>query len=239
MRLQGRVVLVTGAASAIGHAVVTLFAREGATVFASDTAPPDKPYPDDVKVMKLNVTVEGDWEVAVDTVVEETGRLDVLINNASIRAVEPLDELTIQDWTNLIGVAQTGVFLGMREAVRVMRRQQSGSIVNISSIWGLAAAAGAHAQHAALGAVRSMSKNAAVTYAGDGIRVNSVHSGAIRMPIADGQVSPFGDADIAAMPMKGGNTPTEVALGCLFLAGDESSCVTGSELVIHGGYLAP
>jgi len=238
MRLQGKIVLVTGAASGIGHAVSELFTKEGATVFASDIAAPKTPYSDGIQAIKLDVTSEVDWEAAIDTVVEKTGRLDVLINNAGIIAYEPLDELDIKDWNEMIAVDQTGVFLGMREAVRVMRRQKSGSIVNISSIWGTSAVAGAHAYHAAKGAVRNMSKNAAMTYVADGIRVNSVHPGFIHTPLTDAQAPKLNDIVIASTPMKRGGKPLEVAYGCLFLASDEASYVSGAELVIDGGYLA-
>lgn len=238
MRLQRKVVLVTGAASGIGYAVSELFAKEGATVFASDIASPEKPYSEGIEAITLDVTSEDDWETAVDSVIERTGRLDVLINNAGIIAYEPLDELDIKEWLRLIAVDQTGVFLGMREAVRVMRRQKSGSIVNISSIWGSAAVAGAHSYHAAKGAVRNMSKNAALSYVADGIRVNSVHPGFIHTPLTDAQAPALNEVVIASTPMKRGGKPIEVAYGCLFLASDEASYVTGTELVIDGGYLA-
>lgn len=238
MRLQGKIVLVTGAASGIGHAVAELFSREGATVFASDIATPKLAYSDDIEALKLDVTSESDWETAIDTVVEKSGRLDVLINNAGIIAYEPLHELEMTAWMTMIAVDQTGVFLGMREAIRVMRRQKSGSIVNISSIWGSAAVAGAHSYHAAKGAVRNMSKNAAMTYVADGIRVNSVHPGFIHTPLTDAQAADLNELVIASTPMKRGGQPIEVAYGCLFLASDEASYVTGIELVIDGGYLA-
>jgi len=238
MKLQGKVVLVTGAASGIGHAVSELFAREGATVFASDIASPEIPYSSSIQALNLDVTSEGDWESSVDAVVEMSGRLDVLINNAGIIAYEPLHELELEQWLQMIAVDQTGVFLGMREAVRVMRRQKSGSIVNISSIWGSAAVAGAHSYHAAKGAVRNMTKNAALTYVSDGIRVNSVHPGFIHTPLTDAQAPELNDVVIASTPMKRGGTPLEVAYGCLYLACDDSSFVTGAELVIDGGYLA-
>jgi NAD(P)-dependent dehydrogenase (short-subunit alcohol dehydrogenase family) len=238
MRLEGKVVLVTGAASGIGHAVSELFASEGATVFASDIASPKLAYSDGIEALKLDVTREEDWEAAVDTIVEKSGRLDVLINNAGIIAYEPLHELEMNAWMRMIAVDQTGVFLGMREAIRVMRRQKSGSIVNISSIWGSAAVAGAHSYHAAKGAVRNMTKNAAMTYVADGIRVNSVHPGFIHTPLTDAQAADLNELVIGSTPMKRGGQPIEVAYGCLFLASDEASYVTGVELVIDGGYLA-
>jgi 3alpha(or 20beta)-hydroxysteroid dehydrogenase len=238
MRLQGKVALVTGAASGIGHAVSELFAREGATVFASDIASPAAPYSDGIEIIPLDVTSEGDWKTAVDVVVKKTGRLDVLINNAGIIAYEPLHELDMTAWMKMIAVDQTGVFVGMREAIRVMRPQKSGSIVNISSIWGSSAVAGARSYHAVKGAVRNMSKNAAMTYVGDGIRVNSVHPGFIHTPLTDAQAADLNETVIAATPMKRGGTPIEIAYGCLYLASDEASYVTGAELVIDGGYLA-
>jgi 3alpha(or 20beta)-hydroxysteroid dehydrogenase len=238
MRLQGKVVLVTGAASGIGHAVAELFATEGAIVFASDIASPKLAYSNGIEALKLDVTREEDWEAAVDTIIEKNGRLDVLINNAGIIAYEPLHELEMNAWMTMIAVDQTGVFLGMREAIRVMRRQKSGSIVNISSIWGSAAVAGAHSYHAAKGAVRNMSKNAAMTYVADGIRVNSVHPGFIHTPLTDAQAPELNQVVIASTPMKRGGESIEVAYGCLYLASDESSYVTGAELAIDGGYLA-
>jgi NAD(P)-dependent dehydrogenase (short-subunit alcohol dehydrogenase family) len=238
MRLQDKVVLVTGAASGIGYAVAELFAKEGAKVFASDIRPPKTAYPSGVHALSLDVTSEVQWRAAVSAVVEKAGRLDVLVNNAGIIAYEPLDELSLDAWHHMIAVDQTGVFLGMREAVRVMRRQKSGSIINISSIWGSAAVAGAHSYHATKGAVRNMSKNAALTYVADGIRVNSVHPGFIHTPLTDAQAAGLNEAVIAATPMKRGGQPMEIAYGCLFLASDESSYVTGAELVIDGGYLA-
>ncbi len=119
-----------------------------------------------------------------------------------------------------------------------MRKQKSGSIVNVSSIWGNAAVAGAHSYHAVKGAVRNMTKNVALTYVADGIRVNSVHPGFIHTPLTDAQSPALNEVVIASTPMKRGGQPSEVAYGCLYLASDESSFVTGTELVIDGGYLA-
>ena len=238
MRLRGKVALITGAAGGIGHAVANLFASEGAIVIAADIKPPEKPYAGDVETIMLDVTSEEQWASAVATIVRKHGHLDVLINNAGIIAYEPLDKLEMKDWQRMIAVDQTGVFLGMREAVRVMRKQQAGAIVNISSIWGSAAVPGAHSYHAAKGAVRNMSKNAAMTYAGEGIRVNSVHPGFIHTPLTDAQNPDLNRIVIDTTPMKRGGQPIEIAYGCLFLASDEASYVTGAELNIDGGYLA-
>lgn len=238
MRLNGKVALVTGAANGIGHAVAELFFKEGATVFASDLESQNPTYSAGIKYVHLDVTSENDWANVVGGVIRDHGRLDVLINNAGIIAYEPLHDLELKNWLKMITVDQTGVFLGMREAVRVMRARKTGSIVNISSIWGNAAVSGAHAYHAAKGAVRNMSKNAAMTYVTDGIRVNSVHPGFIHTPLTDAQSSDLNKAVIAATPMNRGGKPIEIAYGCLFLASDEASFVTGAELVIDGGYLA-
>jgi NAD(P)-dependent dehydrogenase (short-subunit alcohol dehydrogenase family) len=238
MRLQGKVALVTGAASGIGRAVVELFVNEGAKVFAGDIKSPAQAYPLGVEAIPLDVTSESQWSAAVAAVLQKTGRLDVLINNAGIIAYEPLHELSMENWHKMIAVDQTGVFLGMREAVRAMVKQKSGSIVNISSIWGTTAVSGAHAYHAVKGAVRVMSKNAAITYAENGIRVNSIHPGFIDTPLTQSQAADLNEAVIAATPMKRGGKPSEIAFGCLFLASDEASYVTGAELAIDGGYLA-
>lgn len=238
MRLKGKVALITGAAGGIGQAITDLFASEGAIVVASDIARPAKPYAAGVEEMKHDVTSEDEWASVVSGIVSKHGRLDVLVNNAGIIGYEPLHELGLDAWHNMIAIDQTGVFLGMREAVRVMRRQKSGSIVNISSIWGTAAVAGAHTYHATKGAVRHMSKNAAISYVADGIRVNSVHPGFIHTPLTDAQAADLNAAVIDATPMKRGGQPIEIAYGCLFLASDEASYVTGIELPIDGGYLA-
>jgi NAD(P)-dependent dehydrogenase (short-subunit alcohol dehydrogenase family) len=238
MRLQNKIVLVTGAASGIGYATVDLLAKEGAKVIASDIKSPDQAYPEGVETLTLDVTSEDNWANAVDTIVEKHGRLDVLVNNAGIIAYEPLHELQMKEWLHMIAVDQTGVFLGMREAVRVMRKQKSGSIINISSIWGSAAVAGAHAYQAVKGAVINMSRNAAISYVGDGIRVNSVHPGFIATPLTDAQAPDLNAATVGATPMQRAGLPIEIAYGVLYLASDESSYVTGTQLVIDGGYLA-
>ncbi len=252
MRLQDKVVLVTGAASGIGHAVAELFAKEGASVIASDIQSPVTPYSTGIEAIELDVTSEENWSAAVGAIVGKHGRLDVLINNAGIIAYEPLHELGMEAWQRMIAVDQTGVFLGMREAVRVMRQQTAGSIINISSIWGNAAVAGAHSYHAAKGAVRNMSKNAAMTYVTEGIRVNSVSPGPIRTKIwespggfADSLAEEYGMEKEAAiehlakvvrkLPLGRMGSPADVAAVVMFLASEQSAYVTGSEYGVNGG----
>jgi 3alpha(or 20beta)-hydroxysteroid dehydrogenase len=238
MRLKGKIALVTGASRGIGLGIVERFAEEGATVFAGSTSNPGGVYPPQATGVLLDVAQEADWRRVVADILARHGRIDILVNNAGIIAYEPLQDLSLEAWSHVVAVNQTGVFLGMREVVPAMRRQKSGSIINISSIWGNAAVPGAHAYHATKGAVNTMTKNAAITYVGDGVRVNSLHPGFIDTPLTRSQDPAINDFVVAATPMKRAGTPREIANGCLFLASDESSFMTGAEMVIDGGYLA-
>jgi NAD(P)-dependent dehydrogenase (short-subunit alcohol dehydrogenase family) len=238
MRLSGKVALVTGASRGIGLGIVERFAEEGAVVYAGSTSNPAGVYPSGVTGVKLDVTREDDWKEAVAGVLADHGRIDVLVNNAGIIAYESVHDLSLESWNKVIAVNQTGVFLGMREVIPAMRSQNAGSIINVSSIWGIAAVAGAHAYHASKGAVGVMSKNAAMIYVGDGIRVNSLHPGFIDTPLTQSQDADMNAFVIASTPMKRAGTTREIANGALFLASDESSFMTGAEMVIDGGYLA-
>lgn len=147
-------------------------------------------------------------------------------------------DTSLADWNKVIGVNLTGSFLGMQAVLPAMRKARSGSIVNFSSIWGNVGVPGAAAYNAAKGGVRNMTKNAAVSYAPDNVRVNSVHPGLIRTPLVTAQSEEMNNGIISNTPMGRMGTPEEVAQCCLFLASDDSSFVTGSELVVDGGYLA-
>ncbi|TFB76484.1 SDR family oxidoreductase [Cryobacterium glaciale] len=236
-RLQGKVVIVTGAGRGIGRATADLFLSEGATVIATSQSE-HSDFPSGVEFVQQDVGDEQGWAELVSGVVARHGRVDVLVNNAGIIAYEPLLELTMAAWERVIAVNQTGVWLGMREVIPHMVQQRAGSIINVSSIWGNAAVAGAHAYHATKGAVRTMSKNAAITHATHGIRVNSLHPGFIATPLTDAQSDNVNEFVIGQTPMGRAGLPEEIAYGALFLASDESRFMTGSELIIDGGYLA-
>ena len=237
-RLDGKVALITGGARGMGRETAELFAREGATVYAGDVRDAEGTEGSPVTFVKLDVSDESNWKKIIDQIGAEQGRLDVLVNNAGVIAYEPILELTLTDWNRMIAVDMTGVFLGMREAVPLMKKSGGGSIINISSIWGSVVVSGAHAYHAAKGAIGNMSRNVAMTHVSDGIRVNSVHPGYIDTPLTAVQAPEVNQLMIDTTLMHRPGQPIEVSYGCLYLASDESSYVTGIELVIDGGYTA-
>ncbi|MCG8513627.1 MAG: SDR family oxidoreductase, partial [Halanaerobiales bacterium] len=187
MRLDGKVAIVTGASRGIGLGIVERFAEEGARVYAGSSSNPSGVYPQGVVGVELNVTEPGHWDRVVSQVLADHGRIDVLVNNAGIIFYEIVHELDLDGWNQVVGVNQTGVWLGMKAVIPTMQKQKSGSIINVASIWGSAAVAGGHVYHATKGAVVMMSKNAAITYVGDGIRVNSLSPGFIDTPLTQNQ----------------------------------------------------
>ncbi|VXC14836.1 MULTISPECIES: glucose 1-dehydrogenase [Burkholderiaceae] len=235
-RLKGKVALITGAAQGIGLTVAQTFAREGATVIAADIKASDSKEFD---IEQLDVSSPADWSRVVESVIAKHGRIDVLVNNAGIvYCYETLDGTDLDSWQKVLSVNLTGSFLGIQAVLPSMRGMRKGSIINFSSMWGIVGTAGAAAYAAAKGGVRNMTKNAAVTYAPENVRVNSVHPGLIRTPLVTSQSDDLNGEIIAKTPMGRMGTPEEVANVCLFLASDESSFMTGAELVIDGGYLA-
>ncbi len=247
-RLKGKVALISGGARGQGAAEARLFASEGAKVVIGDvlddqcrkTAAEINPTSGakSVVALHLDVTRAADWRVAVDTCQREFGGLDVLVNNAGIANVKGVEETSEEEWDSIVNINQKGVWLGMKYAVPAMRERGGGSIINISSIYGLIGSAGSSAYHGTKGAVRLLTKAAAVQYAPDKIRVNSIHPGVILTPML-GVVSPEDlQPIIDKTPLKRGAQPEEVGWCVLFLASDEASYVTGSELVVDGGYTA-
>jgi len=249
MRLAGKVALVSGAASGMGQSEATIFAREGAKVVVADILDAEgKQVADKIvsgggqaRFVKLDVTSEAEWDAALKAAVSAFGKLDVLVNNAGISGTYDADMLSSAAWDKVMAVNAKGVFLGMKYAIPLMKKAGGGAIVNISSISGFVGQDGVHmAYNASKGAVRIMTKTAAVQYAGDGIRVNSVHPGFMPpMRTSKTSADPTWRAKmLGAVPMKREGRVEEVAHAVLFLASDEASYITGTELVVDGGYLA-
>jgi NAD(P)-dependent dehydrogenase (short-subunit alcohol dehydrogenase family) len=249
MRLAGKVALISGAASGMGQSEATIFAKEGAKVIVADVLEAEgKQVADKIvsgggqaRFVKLDVTNDAEWDAATKAALSAFGKLDVLVNNAGISGTYDSDMLSSAAWDKVMAVNAKGVFLGMKYAIPLMRQARGGAIVNISSISGFVGQDGVHmAYNASKGAVRIMTKTAAVQFAPDGIRVNSVHPGFMPpMRTSKTSADPEWRAKmLSAVPMKREGRVEEVAHAVLFLASDEASYITGTELVVDGGYLA-
>jgi NAD(P)-dependent dehydrogenase (short-subunit alcohol dehydrogenase family) len=239
VRLDGKVAIVTGGSRGIGRATAELFAAEGATVYVADKDAPEPFEHEAIEWRHVDVTSLEDWTALVSEIVERHGKVDVLVNNAGlVGSYEPVDSIALDDWDHILRTNLWGVFYGMRSVIPTMRENGGGSIVNVSSIWGNVGAAGVSAYQASKGAVRTLSKNGAMSYVGDKVRVNSIHPGLVMTPMIAAQSEDVTAAVREATPMKRGAEPREIAYGILFLASDEASFVTGAELAIDGGYTA-
>ena len=248
MRLEGKVALISGGARGMGAAEARLFASEGAKVVLGDVLETEGQQVEaeiaeaggEAVFVHLDVTSEADWQQAVDTAVERFGGLHILVNNAGIWDGGNVETQTVEGWDRTMDINAKGVFLGTKAAIPAMRESGSGSIVNISSTAGITGSAGSTAYNASKGAVRILTKSTAVQYAAEGIRCNSVHPGPIdtqmiREAFPDDDVR---NARISVLPMGRMGEMDDVAKGVLFLASDEASYMTGSELVIDGGATA-
>ena len=249
MRLAGKVALISGGARGMGAAEAAMFCQEGALVVIGDVLEAEGKALEGaigakgghLAFVRLDVTREADWKTAVDLAVSRFGKLDVLVNNAGIGAHGRVEDTTEEAWDRVMDINAKGVFLGTKVAIPAMRRAGGGSIINISSQLGLVGSDHTSPHYSASkGAVRLLTKTTAVQYAREGIRVNSVHPGPIATPMTAARRSdPAHNAMMMSrIPLGRYGEANEVAYGVVYLASDESSFVTGSELVIDGGWTA-
>ena len=249
MRLKNKVALISGGARGMGAAEARLFAREGAKVVIGDVLEVEGRQTEaqinesggECLFVRLDVTSESNWRDVVAATAARFGKLDILVNNAGIGGLPgTVEETTTEIWDTVMDINAKGVFLGTKAAIPEMRKVGGGSIINISSIWGIVGSGGSTSYHASKGAVRLLTKSTAIQYAGEGIRANSVHPGPISTQMTEaGRVDPDrNERWLANTPLGRWGEPEEVAYGVLFLASDESSFMTGSELVIDGGWTA-
>ena len=247
-RLEGRIALITGGASGIGKATAHRFIEEGAKVIISDIQDSlgEAVIKDlvakggEATYLHHDVSSEESWKEAISKIDSKYGLLDILFNNAGIGDTLTLEETPMENYLKTIAVTQNSVFLGMKLASVLLKRSIHPSVINTSSIFGLSGGFGASpAYHAAKGAVTVMTKSAALGWATEGIRVNSVHPGFIDTPIlGNAKETEFGKVLLQVTPMNRLGLPHEVAATVAFLASDDASFMTGSELVVDGGYLA-
>jgi NAD(P)-dependent dehydrogenase (short-subunit alcohol dehydrogenase family) len=254
MRLTGKVAVVTGASLGIGRAIAILMAKEGAKVAITDIKEAEglalaeeiKASGGEAAFWRLDVSRESEVAEVFSAVKDKFGPVSVLVNNAGIAGVnKPTHEIALADWDKVININVGGVFLCTKYAIPQMKEAGQGSIINLSSIYGLIGNADVPPYHASKGAVRLMSKNDALIYARDKIRVNSIHPGFIWTPMVDGFLKES-FADVASgrqaldslHPLGHIGEPDDIAWGAVYLASDESKFVTGTELIIDGGYTA-
>ena len=248
MRLEGKVALITGASGGVGAAQARLFSREGALVFMTDVRVEEgeaialeiAESGRKTSFAKLDVTKEDDWRSAVALCLKSFGPPTVLVNNAGIYRTTPILDTAEEEWDAVMEVNAKGVFLGTKHVVPEMKAAGGGSIVNISSTAGLLGGGRGHAYGASKGAVRLFTKYTAVQFAKEGVRANSIHPGALDTDlIADVLGTPEGRAaSVSKVPIGRIGNAQDVANAALFLASDESSFVTGSELIVDGGLTA-
>lgn len=238
-RLRGKVAIVTGAAGGQGRSTAELFAQEGAVVYACDITPGDYTY-EGVHHRELDITSEAGWAKLLAEILDAHGRADVLVNNAAVRASpDNIVDVSLEELDTVLRVNVLGATLGIRAVVPPMLAAGSGSIVNISSTLAHHAVPTLAAYQLSKGALCTLTRHVAVTYAASGVRANSILPGRVETPmLTEGRSEESLRAARATIPLGRFAQPIEIANGSLFLASDESSYITGTELVIDGGALA-
>ena len=248
MRVDNKMALISGGARGMGAIEAKMFVQEGAKVVIGDGLVEDGKQTEaeineaggECVFVHLDVTDETAWQDAVAAAVDRFGKLDILVNNAGIARINNVEDTTSDEWDLVMDINAKGVFLGTKAAIPEIRKAGGGSIVNISSIAGLTG--GRTSSYAASkGAVRLLTKSSAIQYAGEGIRCNSVHPGVIETPMTTPimlNTQESRDLNASRHPLGRVGQPEDIAYGVLFLASDESSFMTGSELVIDGGLTA-
>ena len=249
MRLAGKVALISGSARGIGAAIARLAAEEGAKVVVGDileiegqrTAAEITAAGGDARFCRLDVTREADWQAAIQLAITEFGGLHILVNNAGIGEPGMVETVSLEEWSRVMEVNSTGVFLGSKAAIPALRQAGGGVIINMSSQLGLVGVDNSSPQYqASKGAVRLLTKTTAIQYATEGIRANSVHPGPIataRTAARRADPEQFAKT-VARVPLGRYGEPEEIAYGVIYLASDEAAFITGSELVIDGGWTA-
>ena len=248
MRLENKVAMISGGARGMGAVEARLFAQEGAKVIIGDMLEEEGRKVEaeinetggECVFVVLDVTDEDAWQRAVDLAVSRFGKLDILVNNAGIYRAHTVEDTTADEWDQVMDINAKGVFLGTKYAIPAMRKAGGGSIVNISSVAGLTGSKQTTAYTASKGAVRLLTKSTAIQYASEDIRANSVHPGTIETPMTEEFLADpaMREDRMDRTPIGRLGQPEDVAYGALYLASDESSFVTGSELVIDGGRTA-
>lgn len=241
-RLDNKVTIITGGASGIGESMVDLFAQEGAIIIAADineAALEKVSQKQNVYGMKLNVASDEDWKVLAKEVHDRFGKIDILVNNAGISSEKPFDQINIEDWQKINSINGYGPFAGIKHVAPYMAAQKKGSIINISSYTALIGQGFNH-YSASKGAVRALSKAAATTFGRKGVRVNTLFPGIIETPMTQALSTSKDLLDqlIQATPLQRLGQAIDIAQAALFLATEESSYITGSEIVIDGGFSA-
>lgn len=248
-RVDGKIAIVTGGGLGIGRATAEMLAKEGARVAVTDIDEAAGQETVDritdaghrATFFQHDVASEDDWKRVVADVQETYGKPDVLVNNAGIYRIESIADTSVEDWNHLMDINVTGVFLGLKHCGPIMEKEGRGSVVNLSSVAGLVGLSGHACYGASKGAVRTMTKDAAMEFAPSGVRVNSIHPAYIDTEMADygAEVQEATKEELGAMhPIGHMGEPDDVAYAVLYLASEESKFVTGSELVIDGGYTA-